>query len=175
MMHTMKSVWTFAFAALFLLFMTGCATQPAPQPLSSPVKLVPEPGKAMLIGEGAAGNGDPVIYITNVDGTPVPGGERSALMPITLAPGPHKIVIALSAGDLFSALMFDFTAQEGRVYRARAQQKRDLPWYSMPLTSVGGQTYFWVEDNASGEAVTEKKLKLVTSQQQPIFIPIPVR
>ena len=129
----------------------------------------------MLIGEGAAGAGDPIIYITNVDGTPVPGGERSALTPITLAPGPHKIVIALSAGNLFSALMFDFTAQEGGVYRARAQQKRDLPWYSVPLTSVGGQTYFWVEDSASGEPVTEKKLKLVTSQQQPIFIPIPVR
>lgn len=86
-----------------------------------------------------------------------------------LAPGPHKIVIALSAGNLFSALMFDFTAQEGGVYRARARQNNDMPWF------VGGPTYFWVEEETSGKPVTEKKLKNVTSQQQPIFIPIPVR
>lgn len=165
-------------ALFILLAASGCATQPR-----IPITYYEPPATgatATIVGSDEL-NVVPflfdnyTVHIESVDGLPVREPRSTGKNMLTLSAGPHRVRIVHQMGAFYGGTLLEFTAKAGANYRAFAQQDLEgTTFWNRPLHGIGGPTFFWIEDLASGEKATEQVRAMVGSQQTqtiPIFIP----
>lgn len=166
------------FIATIFAVASGCATQRR-MPITYYVP--PATGAtASLIGRDEL-NVVPLLFdnytvhIESVDSLPVRDARTTGKTVLMLNAGTRRVRVAHQMGAFYGGTQLEFTAKAGASYRAFAQQDLEgTNFWTRPLHGIGGPTFFWIEDLATGEKVTEQVRAMVGSQQTqtiPIFIP----
>jgi hypothetical protein len=165
---------------IFCLALASCATAPR-----YPITYYEAPNKAdsaTIVGEQSLNSLIPVlfddnkVYVAMVEDDPVRDPRRTATEPLSLQPGHRAVVVAQRMGRFHGATSLEFDAVSGVAYVIRYQQNLEgTNFMTRPIWRVGGLTFFWIEEQATGKRVSEQVEVNVTVDQQsapfPIFIP----
>jgi hypothetical protein len=168
--------------AVVLILLGGCAARP-PIVIEEYYEPPSDGPTATIVGEESVNSLVPfifdnnTIFVNRVGYLVVRDAPSTGKIPLTIAAGKQRVVVAQRLGSLSGYCLLDFEAKAGVAYRVRYE--RDLEgtnFFNRTPGQAGGPTFFWIEELESGKPVTEKARGYVGSDPRapipiPIFIP----
>ena len=157
----------------------GCAFAPQGDPQTEAatrpeLTVLPDQESAVVVGQQTGSSlFTATVSILAVDGIATTSPAQTALTPLRISPGHHRLRVVQRWGDFHGATELEFDAKAGQAYKVRAAQ--DAPWYAKTIYGTGGMTAFWVEQYRDAYVVSEKSLVNVRMDRDPADFPLPVK